>query len=394
MGEAVGSGRALVVLAPTRSGQRKGGVEHGPCKLLTFCDETVPVDGAGKCHYLCSPEAPLVIGAGAYRDGAHLAAAEEGERTDGLHRVAAVGRFNERLHDAICEGAARHLAGGWGSLPRILTLGGDHSLAMGSVSAVSNLVARAAACGGAAFSDPRLVVVWVDAHADVNTPRTTPSGSLHGCPLSLLLGVDMPAWEGLGAPFEWARRRLCDPLASTRSSPLLCGDGALKEGAMERGTMEDGAGGKRARSARPSFVEAERLVYIGLRDVDAGEAETIESLRICAYPMAAVAPAAGGRRCVRAIVAEALARVDPAGRCPIHLSFDIDALDPLYAPSTGTPVAGGLTPEEGVAIVDELSATGRLVAMDVVEVNPALGSGGDVQKTLSCAAMLIAAFTR
>lgn len=94
-----------------------------------------------------------------------------------------------------------------GAFPAILTFGGDHSIAMGSISAISNLVdhAHARGIGRDKFTTNELVVFWVDAHADMNTPSTTSTGNLHGCPVSLLTGVDNEAWDQLPA-FDWIRK--------------------------------------------------------------------------------------------------------------------------------------------------------------------------------------------
>ena len=98
-------------------------------------------------------------------------------------------------------------------------------------------------------------------------------------------------------------------------------------------------------------------------------------------------------RDVRKIVRECVARADPEGIRPILLSFDIDAIDPRYAPSTGTPADNGLYPPEAIAIVEELKRTGRLVAMDLVEVNPSLGySPGDAELTVNMGRDLMTAF--
>ncbi|KAL0089180.1 arginase [Phycomyces blakesleeanus] len=185
----------------------------------------------------------------------------------------------------------------------VLTLGGDHSIALGTVSGVFSAY-------------PDACLVWVDAHADINTPGTTDSGNIHGCPLSFLAGIAEEHPD-----FSWVK-------------PCL---------------------------------KANRLVYIGLRDVDDGEKKILKELGIKAFSMHHVDQLGIGK-----IVEQALDYVNPDRNLPIHLSFDVDALDPSVAPSTGTPVRGGLSFREGHYICEALVNTGLLVSADIVEVNPVL----------------------
>lgn len=238
-----------------------------------------------------------------------------------------------------------------------MTLGGDHSIAAGSIAGV--LAAR-----------PEAGVVWVDAHADINAPGTSPSGNLHGTPLSFLLRLLHASSEAPRALAGW------EWLA--RVPPLL-----------------------------PS-----RLAYIGLRDLDPGEKAAIVSLGLRAFTMADVdrlgigrvveaalehlagtADAAAGSSLGGEAAAEEGARggvteaphphpyhhPTPAlagGLRPLHLSFDIDAVDPALAPATGTPVPGGLTLREAHYIAETVAGTGLLGSMDLVEINPRLPLGG------------------
>ncbi|KAG2174550.1 hypothetical protein INT44_006813 [Umbelopsis vinacea] len=185
----------------------------------------------------------------------------------------------------------------------VVTLGGDHSLAMGTVSGVFEAY-------------PDACLIWIDAHADINTPSTTDSGNMHGCPISFVMGIagDIPE-------FAWIKKCLLP----------------------------------------------ERLVYIGLRDVDPAEKKILKDYGIKAFSMHHVDKYGIGK-----VVDMALDHVNPNRDRPIHLSFDVDALDPSVAPSTGTPVRGGLTFREGHYICEALAETGLLVAADIMEVNPAL----------------------
>jgi arginase len=186
-----------------------------------------------------------------------------------------------------------------------VTLGGDHSIAMGSVSAV------------AAHRRERGEVIgllWVDAHTDMNTPATSPSGNIHGMPLAHLLGM--------GAP---TLRR-------------LCGD--------------------------PPPVDARHLAILGVRSVDPREREVVLASGARVYTMSEI-----DERGVAACTREALARVTE-GTAGFHLSFDMDAVDPRYAPGVGTAVPGGLTYREAHLICEEAAETGKILGLDLVELNP------------------------
>lgn len=186
-----------------------------------------------------------------------------------------------------------------------LMLGGDHSLALGSVHG------HAAAVGD-------LSVVWVDAHADLNTPLTSGTGNLHGQPLSFLLKElhgKIPSLPN----FSWVQ----------------------------------------------PCVQARNLVYIGLRDVDPGEHFILKELGVKFFSMTEVDHLGIGR-----VMEETNDYLHSKVQRPIHLSFDVDAVDPSVTPATGTPVTGGLSLREGLYITESLHQTGLLSAVDLVEVNP------------------------
>ncbi|RKP25724.1 arginase [Syncephalis pseudoplumigaleata] len=228
-------------------------------------------------------------------------------------------RFVGAVNKALAEEVRQHCARG----ELALTLGGDHSLAVGTIS------------GSTSVYGDELCVVWVDAHSDINSFESSPSGNLHGCPLAILLDLfsDKPL-----VGFEWVK-------------PIL---------------------------------KKERLVYIGLRDVDEGEKRILRENNIKAFSMYDVDKYGIGK-----VVEMALDHVNPARTLPIHLSFDVDALDPTVAPSTGTPVRGGLTFREGHFICEEIAATGQLVAMDLVEVNPSLGDKVALEQTVKIGCSLV-----
>jgi arginase len=210
-----------------------------------------------------------------------------------------------------------------GAFPMLI--GGDHCLAMGSVLA-------------SAQRYPDLCVLWFDAHADVNTEDTSPTGNMHGMPLAGLLGLK----------------------------------------AMERAPgFEDG----QFKCLKPQDVG-----YIGLRDVDEGEYEYIRELGITtAYHIPDLKNMG-----IKAQLKAVLDKINPKRDRPIHLSFDVDGMDPIDAPSTGTPVADGVRFHEAVEMVKELRESRLLVSMDLVEVNPALGDAKDAELTVRNARWILA----
>ncbi|RYP60771.1 hypothetical protein DL769_007972 [Monosporascus sp. CRB-8-3] len=198
----------------------------------------------------------------------------------------------------------------------VLTLGGDHSIAIGTIAGTAKAVRERLG--------REIAVIWVDAHADINTPESSDSGNIHGMPVSFLTGL---AKEDKPEYFGWLKP--------------------------------------------DNLISVKKLVYIGLRDVDPGEKKILRENGIKAFSMFDIDRYGIGR-----VVEMALAHI--GSDTPIHLSFDVDALDPLWAPSTGTPVRGGLTLREGDFICESVHQTGSLVAVDLVEVNPSLASENDL----------------
>ena len=173
-----------------------------------------------------------------------------------------------------------------------LVLGGDHSIAIGTLAGARRARGSAAA------------LIWFDAHADINSPRTSVSGNVHGMPVYY---------------------------------------------AAEAGDMDPA-----------------RSVLIGLRDVDPAEKATIRGLGISAFTMSDI-----DRLGMEAVVERALAI---AGDAPLHVSFDMDAIDPSEAPGVGTPVKGGITYREAHLALEEIAATQRLGSLEITEINPILDS--------------------
>jgi len=292
-----------IVGCPFSGGQPKPGVDHGPIHLIDAGLEQQLSELGWKVKF----------------DGHHQFEDIDAQ-ADAPIGILKRPRLVSKVSQAVAEVVGAHAR--QGELP--LTLGGDHSLAMGTISGV--LSAHPDAC-----------VVWVDAHADINTPATSASGNIHGMPVAFLLGIagELPKSSPPAdpEPFSWIK-------------PVL----------------------------RP-----DRIVYIGLRDVDAGEKKILREHGIRAFSMHEVDRYGIGR-----VVEMALKHVNPDGTRPIHLSFDVDALDPSVAPSTGTPVRGGLTFREGHYICEAIAETGLLVGLDIMEVNPSLGSSdADVSATVA-----------
>jgi arginase len=219
--------------------------------------------------------------------------------------TAAMGDENARYLDQIldlCDRLAKLVADahGRGALP--LVLGGDHSVALGSLVGM----AQARGPGG---------VVWVDAHGDLNTPQTSPSGNVHGMVLAAALA--------------------------------LAGDEFRRDG-----------------WTLPA-LEAGKIALVGVRSLDDGERELLHTLDARVFTMSEV-DRIGVEPCMR----EALAHA--AGAAFLHVSLDMDVVDPDYAPGVGTPVRGGFSYREAHLAMETVAESGLLDSMDVVEVNPIL----------------------
>ena len=193
-----------------------------------------------------------------------------------------------------------------GALP--LVLGGDHSLAAGSVAASADWIHQTTA--------RPLGLIWVDAHGDMNTPETTSSGNVHGMPLAALLGREPAELAAIG-------------------------------------------------SHRPSVTPA-HTVLVGIRNLDEREKTRIRESGVHVFTMKDI-----DREGIAAIAEKAL-RLATDGTGGVHVSFDLDVCDPSYAPGVGTPVKGGLDYREAHMLMEIVADSQRLVALDLVEVNPTL----------------------
>ncbi|HKF57737.1 MAG TPA: arginase [Blastocatellia bacterium] len=192
-----------------------------------------------------------------------------------------------------------------GAMP--VVLGGDHSIAIGS------------AAGVAAFYRSRgekIGIIWLDAHTDINTPDTTPSGNIHGMPLAALLGRGAPELTGIGG-----------------FSPK---------------------------------VLPQHTVIIGARSVDPGEREMIKALGVRVYTMSEL-----DERGMAEVIVEAI-EIASRNTAGFHVTMDMDFLDPFYAPGVGTPERGGATYREAHLAMEKIADSGRILSVEVTEVNPLL----------------------
>ncbi len=189
-----------------------------------------------------------------------------------------------------------------GSLP--VVLGGDHSLSLGSVTAVVR-------------HRPEAALLWLDAHGDFNTPQTSPSGNVHGMVLACLVGLG------------------------------------------PRSLVQVGGFGPK--------VVADRCALVGVRELDPGERELLRGSGVAVFTMKDV-----DRHGLGEVVSRALDVVTEGGKRPLHVSLDLDVVDPVHAPGVGTPSPGGLSYREIHLAMELVADSGNLASLDVVEVNPIL----------------------
>jgi arginase len=188
-----------------------------------------------------------------------------------------------------------------------LVLGGDHSIAVGTVTGLA-LHARA--------RRKRLGLLWVDAHSDINTPGTSPSGNVHGMPLAAVLGLGPAALSSLGGRFR--------------------------------------------------KVSPDKVALVGIRSVDQGERNHLRGLGVHVYTMADI-----DRDGIHQVMQRAIADVGKETDL-VHVSFDLDSVDPNIAPGVGTPVKGGLDYREAHSVMESLAEAGVMTSLEIVEVNPIL----------------------
>jgi arginase len=206
-----------------------------------------------------------------------------------------------------CEKLARRVEQAVESNQFPLVLGGDHSIAVGTVSGVSAAWRR---------RRQNIGLIWIDAHADMNTPESSPSGNVHGMPLACCIGR---------GPSE-----LTELLGYAPK------------------------------------VEGRNVALVGIRDVDIREREIVRGSSVTAFTMRDI-----DERGLRNVMEQAI-RIACEGTAGFHLSLDMDAVDPHEAPGVGTPVRGGMTYREAHLAMEMISDSRAMLSMEVVEVNPVL----------------------
>ena len=267
-----------------------------------------PTDiGAGSRGASMGPEALRVAGLQAMLERLGLEVEDRGNLAgpanpwqppvDGYRHLPEVVAWSRTVHEAV------HRELSLGRLP--LLLGGDHSLAIGSISAVARHCRE---------QGRKLRVLWLDAHADFNTHQITPSGNLHGMPVACLCGFGPPELTGLGGV-----------------APAL---------------------------------EPHWLRQIGIRSVDAGEKRLVHEAELEVFDMRFI-----DEMGMRHAMALALATLD--AQTHLHVSFDVDFLDPAIAPGVATTVPGGPTYREAQLCMEMIADSGRLASLDLMELNPA-----------------------
>jgi len=215
-------------------------------------------------------------------------------------------RFLDQIKET-CERVARAVARAVGEGRMPIVLGGDHSIALGTLGGLASVYGPGA-------------VLWLDAHGDLNTPETTPSGNVHGMPLGAALGRDPASF----ASDAW---------------PLPALDPA-------------------------------HVVLIGVRSLDEGERAFVRESGIGVHTMSEL-----DRRGIEPVMQEALERVE--GAPFVHVSLDMDVVDPDMTPGVGTPVRGGLSYREAHLALELVAESGNLSAFEIVEVNPILDRGNE-----------------
>ncbi len=268
-----------------------------------------PTDvGAGTRGASMGPEALRVAGLQATLEGRGLQVKDDGNLSgppnpwqapvQGYRHLAEVAAWNRSVHEAVFSALCE------GDLP--LLLGGDHCLAIGSISAVARRCRQ---------TGHTLRVLWLDAHADFNTDRLTPTGNTHGMPVAVLCGHGPAELTGIGGVVP--------------------------------------------------AIQASAVRQIGIRSVDEGEKHFIRQSGLEVFDMRYI-----DEQGMRQTMDAALAGVD--AQTHLHVSFDVDFLDAMIAPGVGTAVKGGPTYREAQLCMEMIADTGRLASLDVMELNPAL----------------------
>jgi arginase len=270
-----------IIGAPSTFGQRKLGVNFGP-DAIRYAGI---VDRIRRIGYTVVDKGNI--------DVPEINLDKFNSEQEGLRNIDEIVQVSENLSNAVSESVQS------GAFP--LILGGDHSIAIGSISGISKHYEN-------------LGIIWYDAHGDLNVPEESPSGNIHGMPLR-----------------------------------ILAGDGDDRLVNVSNYTPK---------------VKPENIILIGMRDLDTGEREYIKNNNIKTYTMADI-----DRLGIQQVINEAIDHLKDKTD-GIHLSLDVDALDPVETPGTGTRVLGGLNYRESHFALELLHNSQLITSMDLVEVNP------------------------
>ena len=304
-----------------------GGAQSLPTRKIRVLG--VPLDlGASRRGVDMGPSAMRVAGLEARLEALGHRVTDGGNIRVEIAETQASGSRNARYLKEIAETCTRLAEAVLKTLEEGMTpllLGGDHSLAAGSASGVAEFYRR---------QEKKIGLIWIDAHSDINTPETSPSGNVHGMPLAALLGLGP---EPLTKIFGHAPK-----------------------------------------------IAAENAVLIGVRDIDAAERENIRRAGMAhVYTMRDI-----DERGMRTVMEEALAAAGD-GTAGYHVSLDMDWIDPEDAPGVGTPVRGGATYREAHLAMEILADDGRMLSFEMVEVNPVIDEHNrtaDLAVELACSA--------
>lgn len=287
MSDDIGRGKNVRIIGvPVDLGQAQRGVDLGP-GALRYAGIAERLSGLGyRVEDQGNLEVPVRDVLGSERE---------------LHYLPSI----RRVCDAVYQAGRRAVEDGF--LP--LFMGGDHSMALGSI-------------GGVTHHEPA-GVIWIDAHGDFNTPQTSPSGNIHGMVLAALMGQGYPELVQLG-----------------RIGPKL---------------------------------EVTDVVMIGIRELDPQERQRLKESGIATYTMREI-----DERGMGTVAREAVERLEHVSR--LHVSLDLDALDPLEVPGVGTTSPGGLTYREAQLLMEIIADSRRLASLDIVEINPILDQRNQTAK--------------
>lgn len=293
-----------------RKDQLHGGVQSLPPRKIKVIG--VPLDlGASRRGVDMGPSAVRVAGLEARLEALGHQVTDGGNVSVEIAETKSVGEQSARYLSEITETCVKAADLVEKTLNEGMTpviLGGDHSVAAGSVSGVADFYRK---------QKQKIGLIWIDAHSDLNTPETSPSGNVHGMPLAALLGLGP---ESLANIFDWSPK-----------------------------------------------VAPENTVLIGVRDIDATEKENIKQAGLTeVYTMRDI-----DERGMRTVMEEAL-RAAGRGTAGYHVSLDMDWIDPEDAPGVGTPVRGGATYREAHLAMEIIADHGRMLSLEVVEVNPVI----------------------